>query len=187
MLDGVNDARHPEIVRGGRSVPLWAVWVAHAIRLCVLPSGLWRIALALGVPVGLTAEELRASYDVPGWGTLQIILLSVLVEAVALLALGLVRPWGEVFPRWLPVLGGRRVPIAAAVVPAAGGAVLLTALTTWQLTVWGATDASDLTLIGPSYAPLLAWGPLLGVLTFAYARRRRSGLGRGFDGALAGD
>lgn len=35
----------------------------------------------------------------------------------AWLTCGLVRPWGEVFPRWLPWLRGRRVPIRAAVVP----------------------------------------------------------------------
>jgi hypothetical protein len=38
-----------------------------------------------------------------------------------------VRPWGEVFPRWLPVLGGRRVPPALVIGPAAIVAVLITA------------------------------------------------------------
>jgi hypothetical protein len=35
------------------------------------------------------------------------------------LTLGLTRPWGEVFPRWIPSVGGRRVPPALAIVPAA--------------------------------------------------------------------
>ncbi len=35
--------------------------------------------------------------------------LSLVGEAVALVSLGLVRPWGERVPRWILVLGGRRV------------------------------------------------------------------------------
>jgi hypothetical protein len=44
---------------------------------------------------------------------------------LALLTVGLIRPWGEVFRRWLPVLGGRRVAVAVAVGAAAAGAVLV--------------------------------------------------------------
>ena len=39
--------------------------------------------------------------------------------------LGLVQRWGEVFPRWMIGLAGRRVPIALAVVPASLASVLL--------------------------------------------------------------
>ncbi len=39
--------------------------------------------------------------------------------------LGLVQRWGEVFPRWMIGLAGRRVPIALAVVPASIVSVLL--------------------------------------------------------------
>ena len=39
--------------------------------------------------------------------------------------LGLVQRWGEVFPRWMIGLAGRRVPIALAVVPASLVSVLL--------------------------------------------------------------
>jgi len=31
---------------------------------------------------------------------------------LALLTIGLIRPWGEVFPRWLPALGRQRAPVA---------------------------------------------------------------------------
>ena len=37
------------------------------------------------------------------------------------------RPWGETFPRWFPVLAGRPVPVAAAVVPGGLVAGLVTA------------------------------------------------------------
>ncbi|MFC4852551.1 hypothetical protein [Actinophytocola glycyrrhizae] len=43
--------------------------------------------------------------------------LAVSASLGAWLTCGLVRPWGEVFPRWLPGLAGRRVPIRLAVVP----------------------------------------------------------------------
>ena len=39
----------------------------------------------------------------------------------AVLTVGLIRPWGEVFPRWMPGLAGRAVPVRAAAVP--GGIV----------------------------------------------------------------
>ncbi len=35
-----------------------------------------------------------------------VLTLSVLSEVIALLAIGLVRGWGEVVPRWIPFLGG---------------------------------------------------------------------------------
>ena len=44
-----------------------------------------------------------------------------LTDALALLTLGLVRPWGEIVPVWVPRLGGRRIPPAAVVVPATAG------------------------------------------------------------------
>ena len=43
--------------------------------------------------------------------------LAVSASLGAWLTCGLVRPWGEVFPRWLPGLRGKRVPIRLAVVP----------------------------------------------------------------------
>lgn len=43
--------------------------------------------------------------------------LAVSASLGAWLTCGLVRPWGEVFPRWLPGLRGRRVPVKLAVVP----------------------------------------------------------------------
>lgn len=153
--------------------PCWAVWIAHAIPLCVLPSGLWRIAMALGVPVGYTAAELRDLFDVPGWGAVYVIGLSVALEGLALLSLGLVRPWGETVPHRVPLVGGRQIPTAAVVAIAGTGALVLTLLAAGQLVVWPQTDHDRLPLMGPTYAPLLAWGPLLGMLVIAYARRRR--------------
>ncbi|MFC6934496.1 hypothetical protein ACFQHO_31910 [Actinomadura yumaensis] len=87
-------------------MPPWANRVAHLVPFTVLPSGVWRIALGLGVPVGFHGE-LADLYHAPDWRlTPYVFALSLLAEGCALLTLGLVRPWGEVFPRWLPFVGG---------------------------------------------------------------------------------
>ena len=52
--------------------------------------------------------------------------LSLTIEGLALLAFGLVRPWGERAPRWLPLIGARRVPPRPVIAAAATGTVLVT-------------------------------------------------------------
>lgn len=150
--------------------------------LAVVPSGLWRIAQGAGVPVGFTGELARV-FAAPGWITPYVIALSLVAEGFALLTLGLVRPWGERFPRWLPVLGGRPVPVMAAVVPAALGAVAVTVLTVAGAAVWygpennGHPEAPQGIaglVMTACYAPMLLWGPLLAAVTVAYHRRRRA-------------
>ncbi|GHC58667.1 hypothetical protein [Streptomyces cinnamoneus] len=151
--------------------------VAWAVPLSVLPSSIWRLPAAFDRGIGFGER-------------LYVVFLSVLSEAVAFTAFGLIARWGEVFPRWVPVLRGRRVPPLAALVPAGIGAAALTLLWT-ALTlvthVLGTTiRGDDLPADFPSetggwqaawfyvcYAPLILWGPLLAVLTIAYARRRR--------------
>ncbi|WP_411084554.1 hypothetical protein [Streptomyces sp. cmx-18-6] len=158
------------------AAPRWAVRAAHLIALIVLPSALWRIALVLGYPAGYTDAGF-VPFDTPG-SKLWMLMLSVVTELAALLALGLVRPWGEVLPRRLPLVGGRRVHPMAAVVPAAAGAVALTAI--WgAMPLWWTFPHEDMTrlghhLVGIMYQPLVLWGPLLGALTVSYYRRRRA-------------
>ncbi|MEU6983841.1 hypothetical protein ABZ946_10460 [Streptomyces sp. NPDC046324] len=157
-------------------VPRWAALAAHAVPLIVLPSGIWRIALTLGLPV--------ARVDDPGLAqnTFQIAL-TVVAELLAFLTLGLVRSWGEVLPRRLPFVGGRRVPPGAATAAALGGAFGLLALTGWYTYVAVAgigADAAGTHTEGPvqealflaCYLPLAAWGPLLAAVAVAYRRRR---------------
>jgi hypothetical protein len=159
-------------------VPLWARRVAAAAVWVSLPSALWRLAVVLGVPLGLGQTEYDAM-QIPGWGYLFIPLLSAFQEALAWLTMGLVRPWGEVWPRWIPLLRGRRVPVPAAVIPAALGALACTVygvLFVWttlhaemEITTWGEW------LMNACYIPMAAWGPLLGIVTIHYYRRRTRG------------
>ncbi|AQS65923.1 hypothetical protein [Streptomyces pactum] len=154
----------------------WAVRAAHTTALLTLPTGIWRLLLAAGQPAGYTDAGYEAM-GIAGWGVVYVVGLSVVSEALALLTLGLVRPWGEVVPRWIPLVGGRPVPVLAAVLPAGLGAVVLTALWT-PFAWWWATPHPDMTplgdtLLGFAYLPLIAWGPLLGAVTVSYYRRRR--------------
>lgn len=82
-------------------------------------------------------------YGFRGWGTAYVFGLTLLLVSLALLTFGLVRPWGEVLPRWIPFVGGDRVPRLAAIIPAGAGATPLTLL--W-ITAFSKT-------------PLLVWGP----------------------------
>ncbi|WP_063806234.1 hypothetical protein [Streptomyces kanamyceticus] len=169
-------------VPGPVVVPRWVRWAAHGAALSVLPSGLWRIAIAFGWDSGFGGFLAPANF--PGPGSFYLIGLSLFAEALGLLTLGLVHRWGEVLPGWVPSLGGRRIPTAAAVVPAALGAAAVTLVTVSGALTWtdsenmGSPDAPDGALwwvMTLCYAPLLAWGPLLGAVTVAYGLRRRRG------------
>jgi hypothetical protein len=155
--------------------PRWAVWAAHLTTLVVLPSGLWRIVLVLGYPAGYLNESF-VRFETLG-AKVWMLMLSVVCELLAFLTIGLVRPWGEVVPRWIPLIGGRAVRPMAAVVPAALGAVALTAM--WANVPWWWTyPHDDMTgngdlVVGILYQPLVLWGPLLAAVTVSYYRRHR--------------
>ncbi|MGK4578606.1 hypothetical protein [Kitasatospora sp. HPMI-4] len=154
--------------------PRWAVRAAHLAAATALPSGLWRIVMGLGVPVGFDTSNL----SVPGWFTVVCIAMSLGTEGLALLTLGLVKSWGDVVPRWIPLLGGRRVPPPAAAVPAALGAAALMALTIPNAHGFGGAKGAPtgmaLAVMDACYAPLLLWGPLLAAVTVSYCYRHRS-------------
>ncbi|GAA2275156.1 MULTISPECIES: hypothetical protein [Kitasatospora] len=161
--------------------PAWAVRVARLAALTALPSGLWRLALGAGIPVGLSSALVRQLH-VPGRGTVYAIALSTFAEALAFLSMGLVRPWGQIAPTWLPLIGGRRIHPLAAVVPASLGALAVTLITWRSASGWygpGAMGGPDAPhglaghIMTACYAPLLAWGPLLAVVAADYYRRSR--------------
>ncbi|WP_152365887.1 hypothetical protein [Microlunatus speluncae] len=171
-------AVHP---RDGRPPARWAVRAAHLAALTTVPSGLWRLCLAAGFSLGYHPDWM-AHNAATVLDRVYLVALSLVTEGLALLTLGLVRPWGEVLPSWLPLVGGRRVPPLAAAVPAGLGAVALTLL-------WGANpllftdlfhdplepDGGWQILMASAYLPLVLWGPLLGAVTVAYVRRRMMG------------
>ncbi|GHG04451.1 MULTISPECIES: hypothetical protein [Amycolatopsis] len=160
-------------VRDGRRPPRWAVLAAHAVPLVTLPSGVWRLFLAAGADLGLRPRDPFGPGEI-----VYIVSLSLVSEGLALLTLGLVRPWGERVSRWVPVLGGRRVAPYAAIKPAAAGALALAAI--WAYTFPTFLRSTGVTFTAPGwhallvacYVPVLLWAPLLGAVTWAYWRRR---------------
>lgn len=99
------------------------------------------------------------------------------------LTLGLTQHWGEVFPRWFPVLGGRRVPPLLAIVPAGLVAVLVTSagLMFWRLSLGGGFELGigETLTLEDQWAAILpellwpVWGLALATATLAYYYRRR--------------
>jgi hypothetical protein len=160
--------------------PSWAAgrepWIAVAIAVAVpLLYGVTRWAWAIGIPLGVDAGQLRQVHAdgfpiaPAGLGTMAFV--------AAGLTLGLVQPWGETFPRWLPRVGGRRVPPPMAVVPATLVAILViaTGLVFVRFTL---ADLDQLLLVEgwAIYGPGLlwpAWGAALGFSAVAYHYRRR--------------
>ncbi|MER7669179.1 hypothetical protein ABTY61_11975 [Kitasatospora sp. NPDC096128] len=157
--------------------PRWAVRAAHVAAVTALPAGLWRLGLVLGRHGGYTDAGYHA-VGFTGWDAVWPVALSVLTEALALLTLGLVRPWGTVPPGWIPLLGGRPVNPRRVVLAASLGAAGLTALWTPFL-AWWAVPHPNMTpkghlLVGFLYLPAVAWGPLLAAVTVSYHRRHRA-------------
>jgi hypothetical protein len=175
---GTDDRSRAVALRVGR------VAVAVAVAVPVLYAAT-RWAWALGLPLGISEAFLREGQADGRW--LAGAALGTLALVGAGLTVGLVRPWGEVVPRWMPLLGGRRVPVAAAVVPALLVAVVVTAA---GLMFVRLVASGDPRLIGGEFwgavAPELlwpVWGLSLGAAAVAYHYRRRGscrvcGLGR---------
>jgi hypothetical protein len=155
-----------------------------------------RYAWALGFPLGMNEERFRSGQESGIWiGGLSLATFG-LVGAV--LMLGLVQRWGEVFPRWMIGLAGRRVPIALAVVPASLASVLLIVggIAIWtglvqmvaNLVAGGAEDMEIIGAVIFELGPTLlfpVWGVALAVATLGYYYRRRgpcSVCGRGASG-----
>jgi hypothetical protein len=159
-----------------------AVWIA-----AIVPGiyALTRWAWALGIPIGFSAQTLRdMDRENPGiWVGGAALATMGLIGSV--LTFGFVRRWGEVFPRWIPVLRGRRVPISLAVVPAMAVALLVTSagLMMTRILLTRPTNASSWAAMGPAILwPL--WGAALAAAALAYYYRRRGACkrcGRGHD------
>jgi hypothetical protein len=158
-----------------------AVYVAMVVPVFY---ALTRYAWALGFPLGMSEEYLRSGQERGIW--ISGLFLATFGLVGALLMLGLVQRWGEVFPRWMIGLAGRRVPIALAVVPASLVSVLLVV---GGIAIWSGLPqmSAALASIGEQGIGLIAaiifqlgptllfpvWGVALVVATLGYYFRRR--------------
>lgn len=149
----------------------WAVGTAAVVPLCY---ALTRLAWAAGIPLGVREEFLDelGSAKWAGFG------LAAFAVVGCLLTLGLVQRWGEVFWSWVPIVGGRRVPVGMAVVPALFVAAIVSSA---GVSFWGAIFAGHLSRLPgadqdwAAWAPELLWplwGASLAVAALAYRSRR---------------
>ncbi|MEU8103165.1 hypothetical protein AB0C18_05510 [Nonomuraea muscovyensis] len=134
-----------------------------------------RFGWLLGIPVGISDEFLAYIAEITPIGAG----LGALGLLGAVLTVGLVRPWGEIWPRWVPFLRGRPIPArlpaysALAVslpITSAGLMYVRQKLSGEQVGPAGAADE-----LGAWLPEMLwpLWGAALAVAALAYLTRRR--------------
>ncbi|GAB2525584.1 hypothetical protein GCM10027267_22990 [Paramicrobacterium agarici] len=197
---------HVKVLDGEEMLQLWmllgsAVWIAaalsaHAGRVAYVegkrPSALAyaavtiaviipllyaavRFAWSAGIPLGIEGQPFAPGLTSSGlWSSG--FRLACVASGVAVLTLGLVQRWGDRFPRWVPALGGRRVPALLAAIPVTLGALVIFTggISVVRLAATdGVSFAASWSTIGPGLLwPL--WGIALAVALIEYLRRRLS-------------
>lgn len=173
----------PEGWTSADSAARWGRIAVYAAIVVPVLYALNRYAFALGIPLGISEGYLRLGQERGMWTIGAFMASFGLVGAV--LTLGLVQRWGEVFPRWMIGLAGRRVPIALAVVPASVVSVLLIVggIAMWSgyaqmvaESVAGARENIDILAEVPTTL-FPFWGAALAVATLGYYYRRRGACG----------
>jgi len=186
LLWAVGDAGPPYgrlaqgVLRHRRAITL----VAAA---CALPYALARATWLTPWPLfGGSAEMFAADPAMLLTG----LLLGTAMLTGGLLTLGLIRPWGERFPRRLAAIGGRAVPVGLAVIPAMLVAVLFTTASGELLLV---AAENGFPVQGPvaiiEFAvvfPFWLWGPLLALAAWGYAMHRAAAPSAGAQPVGAG-
>lgn len=161
-----------------------AVYVAMIVPIIYAVT---RYAWTLGIPLGMSEEHLRSGQQSGTWTSGLFLANFGLVGAV--LMLGLVQRWGEVFPRWMIGLAGRRVPIALAVIPASIVAVLFIVggIAMWssytQTAAAAEASGESWGIVAGPVAIFPIWGVALAVATLGYYYRRRGPCGKCGRGA----
>ncbi len=171
-----------------------ARWGRIAVYVAMLVPVLYaatRYAWALGIPLGMSEKSLRLGQASGTW--IAGLSLATFGLVGASLMLGLVQHWGEVFPRWMIGLAGRRVPIALAIVPASIVSVLLMVggIATWsgwaQMAKNAVASEQAMSIVVGPLALFPLWAVSLAVATLGYYYRRRgpcSVCGRGAKNPL---
>lgn len=149
----------------------WGFWATIMAALCPMPYALLRMTWLLPDPIGFDAAELNAEPGIKLFG----LGLGLIALISGIVTLGLIRPWGEVWPRWIPFVAGKPVPIKAAVIPGAAAAALLLVSTASLTGLLWSPDASTVkNVLNLLILPFPLWSVSVGLATAAYYYRRRS-------------
>ncbi|WP_165977937.1 hypothetical protein [Nonomuraea diastatica] len=140
----------------------WGRIATVGAALCPLPYALYRLTWLTPWPT-----DISGPIDLPL--RLQGLMLAFAAVIASVLTLGLISRWGEVFPRWIPLLRGRPVPVRFPV--ALGGAVAGACLLASPGLAVKAVESGELWALLLWPYPL--WGVLLGAAVLAYWLRRR--------------
>lgn len=168
----------------------WSKWITYIAVFAPIPYAITRYAWAMGISVGIDQNfyksfaNLNPMHHIIEW------LFGSLCIAGGLLTLGLIQKWGEVFPSWFPFIGGKRVPVLLAVIPATCVAIAVTSagfIFTFSVIAVKShfIPAGDNMLLSNNniwgaFGPMLLWipwGVALGLSTLAYYYRRRGHCG----------
>lgn len=137
--------------------------------LCLVPYAFERLTWLTPWPLGMSGENFPLAIRLQG------VMIGLGAIGGIVLTAGLVRRWGEVFPRWLPRVGGRRVPIRLAVIPGLTVAFAAAMTAPGMIVSLLQMDAAD-ALRGLALMPLPIWAPALTIAVIAYGLRRHAAL-----------
>lgn len=160
--------------RHAAGAPSWARAVTIGAALCMVPYGAVRLTWLTPWPLGGGGvDEFVMSHELSLVGRIQGGLFAAACAIGVALTLGLISRWGRVFPGWVPVWGGRPVPVKLAVIPGGvvAGVITLSSSMVLKPPIDGGIADAALMFVA---VPLPIWGPLLGAAVFAYWLRRRA-------------
>lgn len=157
---------------GRRAV--WAGWVA----VLGATAGFLPLHVVWGLGIPLFADDERFAVWHADGGALYLWTLNALALLPAVLAAALIRPWGLVFPRWVPGLAGRGVPRLLLIIPGYALVVALSAYTILAFVlIFGQWDAPE-AIFSPwtgvyGIVHFVIWITGLAVATRSYQQRTR--------------
>jgi len=129
---------------------------------------------AFGIPLFADKDRFATWYDTGGDSYL--FFLNAVAVLPAILAVALVRPWGLIFPRWVPLLAGRRVPRLLLLAPGYGLSVFLMLFTLYaSVLIWFQLNDPRVIfspwIIAYAVPQFLVWSIGLYLATRSYAAR----------------
>ncbi|MEV5568955.1 hypothetical protein AB0L06_02820 [Spirillospora sp. NPDC052269] len=157
-------------------VPRWTVRAAYASALSATIGFIPLHAVwALGYPLWANVDKFKDWYAQGGGPYL--LVLSGMALLAGVLAVSLVRPWGRIFPRWVPFLSGQQVPrrtLFSTAFAVSAFLLLYTAWAAWQL----ANQFNDDGIFSPwivvyGIPQFLVWGGGLFMAAWSYRDRTR--------------